>query len=81
VILILLVYGLIKAKFHYLPESIACVLLGAVVGLLLKVLPIGDWKVRFTFCLIQKSSMCALIVNVIIIHVHGFFFFVNGPLN
>ncbi|XP_062501111.1 sodium/hydrogen exchanger 8-like [Corticium candelabrum] len=41
---ILLVYGLIKAKFHYLPESIACVLLGAIVGLLLQVLPIGDWK-------------------------------------
>jgi hypothetical protein len=58
-----------------------CCYAGAVVGLLLKVLPIGDWKVRFTFCLIQKSSMCALIVNVIIIHVHGFFFFVNGPLN
>ncbi|XP_078688149.1 sodium/hydrogen exchanger 8-like isoform X1 [Branchiostoma floridae x Branchiostoma belcheri] len=43
---IMLVHLLIKTRFHYLPESVAIVFLGAVVGLIIKLmnkLELGNW--------------------------------------
>ncbi|CAH1778714.1 unnamed protein product [Owenia fusiformis] len=43
----LCVHMLIQTKFHYLPESIAIVLIGAFIGLVLKLVDtynLGDWK-------------------------------------
>lgn len=44
---ILLIHFLLKTKFHYLPESVAVVFLGALVGLIIKALShfaLGDWR-------------------------------------
>ncbi|XP_076449430.1 sodium/hydrogen exchanger 8-like [Babylonia areolata] len=41
---ILLVHLLIQTRFHYLPESIAIVLIGAFIGLILKIFKFGNWK-------------------------------------
>ncbi|KAK3732047.1 hypothetical protein RRG08_026434 [Elysia crispata] len=41
---ILVVHLLIQTKFHYLPDSIAIVLIGAFIGLLLKLFKFGNWK-------------------------------------
>ncbi|XP_059139556.1 sodium/hydrogen exchanger 8-like [Physella acuta] len=41
---ILVVHLLIQTKFHYLPDSIAIVLIGACIGLLLKLFKFGNWK-------------------------------------
>ncbi|KAJ7374637.1 Sodium/hydrogen exchanger 8 [Desmophyllum pertusum] len=44
---ILLIHFLLKTKFHYLPESVAVVFLGALVGLVIKALShfaLGDWR-------------------------------------
>ncbi|KAL8581137.1 hypothetical protein ACOMHN_033585 [Nucella lapillus] len=41
---ILLVHLLIQTRFHYLPESIAIVLIGAFIGLVLKIFKFGNWK-------------------------------------
>ncbi|XP_032222546.2 sodium/hydrogen exchanger 8-like [Nematostella vectensis] len=44
---ILLTHFLIKTKFHYLPESVAVVFLGALIGLVMKTLrhfSLGDWQ-------------------------------------
>eukprot|EP00118_Oscarella_pearsei_P026526 m.310047 g.310047 ORF g.310047 m.310047 type:complete len:593 (+) comp49277_c0_seq1:92-1870(+) len=41
---ILLVHLIIRTHLHYLPESIAIVVLGVLVGLMIKVLPIGNWR-------------------------------------
>lgn len=44
---ILLIHFLLKTKFHYLPESVAIVFLGALVGLIIKALShfdLGDWR-------------------------------------
>ena len=41
---ILTVHMLIQTKFHYLPESIAVVLLGALIGLILKITKVGNWR-------------------------------------
>jgi hypothetical protein len=46
---ILVIHILIESKFHYLPESIAIVFLGALIGLLFKLLSqwkISDWTVK-----------------------------------
>ncbi|CAL1539369.1 unnamed protein product [Lymnaea stagnalis] len=43
-IAILVVHLLIQTKFHYLPDSIAIVLIGAFIGLLLKLFQFGNWK-------------------------------------
>lgn len=51
---ILLIHFLIQAKFHYLPESVAVVFLGAIIGLMLKLL--SQWKVTDWSVCIQKSS-------------------------
>ncbi|XP_015770543.1 PREDICTED: sodium/hydrogen exchanger 8-like, partial [Acropora digitifera] len=42
-----LIHFLLKTKFHYLPESVAIVFLGALVGLIIKALShfdLGDWR-------------------------------------
>lgn len=41
---ILVVHLLIQTKFHYLPDSIAIVLIGAFIGLFLKLFKFGNWK-------------------------------------
>lgn len=44
---ILLIHFLLKTKFHYLPESVAVVFLGALVGLIIKALShfaLADWR-------------------------------------
>ncbi|XP_020614888.1 sodium/hydrogen exchanger 8-like [Orbicella faveolata] len=44
---ILLIHFLLKTKFHYLPESVAVVFLGALVGMVIKALShfaLGDWR-------------------------------------
>ncbi|XP_005102642.1 sodium/hydrogen exchanger 8 [Aplysia californica] len=41
---ILVVHLLIQTKFHYLPDSIAIVLIGALIGLILKLSKFGNWK-------------------------------------
>ncbi|XP_046338391.2 sodium/hydrogen exchanger 8-like [Haliotis rufescens] len=41
---ILLTHMLIQTKFYYLPESIAIVLVGALIGLILKLFHFGNWK-------------------------------------
>lgn len=44
---ILLIHFLLKTKFHYLPESVAVIFLGALVGLVIKALShfaLGDWR-------------------------------------
>lgn len=44
---ILLIHLLIQIKFHYLPESVAVIFLGAIIGLVLKLLAnakIADWS-------------------------------------
>lgn len=41
---ILLVHLLIQTRFHYLPDSIAIVLIGAFIGLALKIFKFGNWK-------------------------------------
>ncbi|KAK3744475.1 hypothetical protein QZH41_012878 [Actinostola sp. cb2023] len=44
---ILVTHFLIKTKFHYLPESVAVVFLGALIGLVMKALrhfSLGDWQ-------------------------------------
>ncbi|BFZ12958.1 hypothetical protein BsWGS_15997 [Bradybaena similaris] len=43
-IAILLVHLLIQTKFHYMPDSIAIVLIGAFIGLFLKLFKFGNWK-------------------------------------
>ncbi|KAI3385838.1 hypothetical protein SNEBB_000594 [Seison nebaliae] len=46
-ICVLLVHLLIKTRFHYLPESVAVVFLGAVIGLIVRIFQnydIGDWR-------------------------------------
>ncbi|XP_064598880.1 sodium/hydrogen exchanger 8-like [Liolophura sinensis] len=43
-ICILLVHLLIQTRFHYLPESVAIVLLGALIGLILKFTKFGNWR-------------------------------------
>ena len=46
---ILLIHILIETKFHFLPESVAIVFLGAIIGLLFKLLShykVADWSVR-----------------------------------
>ena len=45
---ILLIHILIQTKFHYLPESVAVVFLGAIIGLIFKLLSyyhVADWSV------------------------------------
>ncbi|CAD5117971.1 DgyrCDS6711 [Dimorphilus gyrociliatus] len=49
---ILLVHLLIQTKFHYLPESVAVVLLGALLGLILQLLAkykLGNWQTEEHF--------------------------------
>uniref|UniRef100_A0A6A7G718 Sodium/hydrogen exchanger n=1 Tax=Hirondellea gigas TaxID=1518452 RepID=A0A6A7G718_9CRUS len=49
---VLLIFCLLKTKLHYLPESVACVLVGAVIGLLLKILSsqnIANWQKEEAF--------------------------------
>ncbi|KAK7114996.1 sodium/hydrogen exchanger 8-like [Littorina saxatilis] len=46
---ILLVHLLIQTRFHYLPESIAIVLIGAFIGLCLKMFKFGNWKTEEAF--------------------------------
>ncbi|KAL8603158.1 hypothetical protein ACOMHN_059330 [Nucella lapillus] len=41
---ILVVHLLIQTRFHYLPESIAIVLIGAFIGMILKIFKFGNWK-------------------------------------
>ncbi|XP_041375472.1 sodium/hydrogen exchanger 8-like [Gigantopelta aegis] len=41
---ILLTHMLLQTRFHYLPESIAIVLVGALIGLILKLFKFGNWK-------------------------------------
>ncbi|XP_063416588.1 sodium/hydrogen exchanger 8-like [Mytilus trossulus] len=43
-ICIMVTHGLIQTKFHYLPESIAVVLIGALIGVGIKILKIGNWQ-------------------------------------
>ncbi|OWF54577.1 sodium/hydrogen exchanger 8-like [Mizuhopecten yessoensis] len=43
-IAILIVHMLLATKFHYLPESIAVILLGALIGLVLKIFKAGNWR-------------------------------------
>lgn len=48
---ILLIHVLIETNFHYLPESVAVVFLGALIGLIFKILSqwkIADWSVSIT---------------------------------
>lgn len=49
---ILLIHFLIQTRFHYLPESVAVIFLGATIGLILKLLShwkISDWSKEETF--------------------------------
>ncbi|XP_055891267.1 sodium/hydrogen exchanger 8-like [Biomphalaria glabrata] len=46
---ILVVHLLIQTKFHYLPDSIAIVLIGAFIGLVLKLFQFGNWKKEEAF--------------------------------
>lgn len=46
---IMITHGLIQKKFHYLPESISVVLIGALIGLFLKISKIGNWQSEETF--------------------------------
>jgi hypothetical protein len=51
---IILIHILIETHFHYLPESVAVVFLGALIGLLFKLLSfwnIADWSVSKHFIL------------------------------
>ncbi|XP_014783781.1 sodium/hydrogen exchanger 8 [Octopus bimaculoides] len=43
-ICILLVHSLIQTDFHYVPESIVIVLIGALIGLTLKIFKFGNWR-------------------------------------
>ncbi|XP_050399408.1 sodium/hydrogen exchanger 8 isoform X2 [Patella vulgata] len=43
-ICILCVHLLIQTKFHYVPESVAMVLIGAFIGLFLSLFEFGNWK-------------------------------------
>ncbi|XP_033754678.1 sodium/hydrogen exchanger 8-like [Pecten maximus] len=44
VLAILIVHMLLATKFYYLPESIAVILLGALIGLVLKIFKAGNWR-------------------------------------
>ncbi|XP_060080280.1 sodium/hydrogen exchanger 8-like [Ylistrum balloti] len=44
VLAILIVHMLLATKFYYLPESIAVILLGALIGLVLKIFNAGNWR-------------------------------------
>lgn len=46
---ILLVHTLIHTHFHYLPESVVIVLIGALIGLTLKIFKFGNWRSEETF--------------------------------
>ncbi|RNA38789.1 sodium hydrogen exchanger 8 [Brachionus plicatilis] len=49
---ILLIHFLIQTKFHFLPESVAVIFLGAIIGLILKLLShwkISDWSKEEAF--------------------------------
>lgn len=49
---IMVVHLLIQTRFHYLPESVAVVIVGALVGLILKLLDhydVADWKTEESF--------------------------------
>ncbi|GAB6020773.1 Sodium/hydrogen exchanger 1 [Chamberlinius hualienensis] len=49
---IMVVHGLIHFKFHYLPESVAVVFLGALIGLVLKLISsqnLGNWQKEEAF--------------------------------
>lgn len=46
---ILMTHLLIRTKFYYLPESIAVVLVGALIGLILKITKFGNWSEEQTF--------------------------------
>lgn len=48
-ICILLVHTLIHTHFHYLPESVVIVLIGALIGLTLKIFKFGNWRSEETF--------------------------------
>ncbi|KAL5021976.1 hypothetical protein ScPMuIL_001131 [Solemya velum] len=41
---ILVIHLLLQTKFRYLPESIAIVLIGSLIGLLLKLIKVGNWR-------------------------------------
>lgn len=49
---IILIFFLLKTKLNYLPESVACVIVGGVIGLVLKILysqHIANWQKEETF--------------------------------
>ncbi|XP_060565414.1 sodium/hydrogen exchanger 8-like isoform X2 [Ruditapes philippinarum] len=48
-ICILMTHMLLQTKFHYLPESIAVVLVGALIGLVLKIFKFGNWSKEEAF--------------------------------
>ncbi|CAG0882539.1 unnamed protein product [Darwinula stevensoni] len=58
---ILLIHFLLQSKFHYLPESVVVVLLGALVGMILKIFSthdLGNWQAAYGFqtCILQKEE-------------------------
>ena len=65
---IVAIHFLIKTKFAYLPESVAVVVLGAMVGGLIKILnayDIADWQVIFICHLTtegQANIVCFLLL-------------------
>lgn len=54
---ILLIHVLIETNFHYLPESVAVVFLGAIIGLIFKLLSqwkVADWSVSRNYFFISS---------------------------
>ncbi|ESO97738.1 hypothetical protein LOTGIDRAFT_152832 [Lottia gigantea] len=49
IVCILCVHLIIQTKFHYVPESICIVLIGAFIGLMFHVFEFGNWKNEETF--------------------------------
>jgi len=46
---ILLIHFILQTKFQYIPESLAVVFFGAIIGLITKLISnqhLGDWKVK-----------------------------------
>ncbi|ESN92096.1 hypothetical protein HELRODRAFT_157990 [Helobdella robusta] len=49
---VFVVHLLLQTKFHYLPESVAIVLIGTLLGMLMKILEkynVADWKTEESF--------------------------------